>query len=54
MVLDDRKVPDDGRLVPKLNGVVGSVIPGCEIVLLPHRNSSHRLQKAICVSRKVQ
>lgn len=33
-VQDDSKLPDDSGKVSKLNGVVGSSIPHCEIVSL--------------------
>ena len=34
MLQDDLKLPDDSGKVPKLNGMVGSSIPGYEIISL--------------------
>jgi hypothetical protein len=34
MVQDDPKLPDASGKIPKPNGVVGSLIPKCEIIFL--------------------
>ena len=48
MVRDDPKLPDDSGGISKLNGVVGSSIPGCEIISLLDRKLT-RCSSTSCI-----
>ena len=52
MVRDDLKLPDDSGEVPKPNGVVGSPIPGCEIISLLDGNQLGGQKNTSCVPKK--
>ena len=51
-VRDDLKLPDDNEEAPKINGLVGDLISGCETFSLLDARTSQVVKSTYCVPKK--